>query len=58
MLDPRLDIRAHFNLKIEKAKNVLVRIKDIIGLFGLSLNLTRRIYVAAVHSTMLYGAEL
>ena len=58
MLDLRLDIRAYFNLKIKKVKNVLVRIKDIIGLFGLSSNLTRRVYVAAVYSTMLYGAEL
>ena len=58
MLDLRLDIRAHFNLKIEKAKNVLVRIKGIIGLFGLSSNLTRRVYVAAVHSIILYNAEL
>ena len=58
MLDLRLDIRAYFNLRIEKVKNVLIRIKDIIGLFGLSLNLTRRVYVVAVYSTMLYSAEL
>ena len=58
MLDLRLDIRAYFNLKIEKVKNVLIRIKDIINLFGLFLNLTRRVYVAAIHSIMLYNAEL
>ena len=58
ILDLRLDIRAHFNLKIEKIKNVLTKIKGIINLFGLSPNLTRRIHVAAVYSIMLYGAEL
>ena len=58
LLDPRLDMRAHFSLRIEKAKNVLARVKGITGLFGLSPSLTRRVHVAAVHSTMLYGAEL
>ena len=58
ILDLRLDMRAYFNLRIKKAKNVLVKIKSIIDLFGLSLNLTRRIYVVAVHSIILYGAEL
>ena len=58
ILDLRLDMRAYFNLKIKKVKNVLVRIKGIISLFGLFLNLTRRVYVVAVYSIMLYGAEL
>ena len=58
MLDLRLNIRAYFNLRIKKAKNVLIRIKGIISLFGLFLNLTRRVYVAAIHSIMLYNAEL
>ena len=58
ILDLRLDIRAYFNLKIKKAKNVLIRIKGIIGLFGLFLNLTRRVYVVAVYFIILYNAEL
>ena len=58
ILDLKLNIRAHFNLRIEKAKNVLVRIKNIIDFFGLSLNLTRRVHVAAVYSIILYNAEL
>ena len=58
ILDLKLNIRAYFNLRIEKAKNVLIRIKDIISLFGLFLNLTRRVYVVAVYSIILYSAEL
>ena len=58
ILDLRLDIRAHFNLRKEKIKNVLIRIKGIINLFGLSLNLTRRVHVIAVHFIILYDAEL
>ena len=58
MLDLRLDIHAYFNLRIKKTKNVLIKIKGIIGLFGLFLNLTRRVHVAAVYSIMLYNAEL
>ena len=58
ILDLKLDMRAYFNLRIEKVKNVLVRIKGIIGLFGLSLNLTRRVHVATIYSIILYNAEL
>ena len=58
MLDPGLKLKAHVDQKIEKARNAAVRVQGITGKYGLALGLTRRIYVATVHTTMLYGAEI
>ena len=58
MLDPRLKLKAYINLRLEKARNAKARIKGITNKFGLAPRLTKRIHVAAVQSTMLYGAEI
>ena len=58
MLDPGLKLKAHVDLRLEKVRNAEARIKGITGKFGLAPGLIRRIHVAAVQSTMLYGAEI
>ena len=58
ILDPGLKLKAYVDLRLEKARNAEARIKGITSKFGLVPGLTRRIHVAAVQSTMLYGAEI
>ena len=58
ILDPGLKLKAHVNQRIEKTRNAAARVQGIIGKYGLASGLTRRIHIAAVHSTILYGAEI
>ena len=58
MLDPGLKLKAHVNQKIEKARNAAARVQRIIGKYGLAPGLIRRIHVTAVHTTILYDAEI
>ena len=58
MLNPGFKLKAYVNQKIEKTKNVVVRLQEIIGKYGLALEFTRRIYIAVIYSIMLYGAEI
>ena len=48
MLDLNLKLKAHVNLRMEKARNAKVRVKRILGRFGLTPNLTRRIHIVTV----------
>ena len=43
---------------MEKARNAETRVKEILSKFSLTPNLTRRIHIAAVQSTILYDAEI
>ena len=58
MLDLNLKLKAHINLRMEKARNIKIRIKGILNRFGLTPNLIKRIYIIAVQSIILYGAEI
>ena len=48
MLDPGFKLKIYIDLKMEKARNIKVRVKGILSRFGLTLNLTRRIHVVVV----------
>ena len=48
MLDFGLKFKAYINLRMEKARNAEVRVKGILSKFGLTPNLTRRIYIVVV----------
>ena len=48
ILDLNLKLKAHVNLRIEKARNAKTRVKGILDRFSLTPNLTRKIHIAAV----------
>ena len=48
ILDPGLKLKVYVNLRMEKARNVKVRVKEILNRFSLTSNLTRRIYIVVV----------
>ena len=58
MLDSGFKLKVYVNQKIEKTRNAVVRIQGIIGKYGFALRFTRKIYIAAIYSIILYGAEI
>ena len=58
MLNPGFKLKAHVDQRIEKTKNAAARVQGITEKYGLAPGLTRKIHVAAVHTTMLYDAEI
>jgi retron-type reverse transcriptase len=58
-LDPKLLFKTHFENRMASAKGALQRISSLSrSSGGLSVNLMRRVAVAAVTSTAMYGSEI
>ena len=57
-LDTGLNFKAHYKLRLQKAKAAESRIKSLSSTQGLAPGLMRRIQIAAIQSVALYGAEL
>ena len=57
-LDGQLKFSAHINERIRRARIAEIQIKDLTKTYGLMPGLVRRIQLAVVQSTALYGAEL
>jgi hypothetical protein len=58
-LDPKLSFKTHFENRMASAKGALQRVASLSrGNGGLSINLMRRVAVAAVTSVALYGSEV
>jgi hypothetical protein len=58
-LDPKLSFKTHFENRMASAKGALQRVASLSrGNGGLSINLMRRVVVAAVTSVALYGSEV
>ena len=57
-LDSGLSFKAHYKIRLQKAKAAEYRLKSISNTYGLSPGLVRRVQLAAVQSVALYGAEL
>ena len=58
-LDSKLSFKTHFENKMASAKGVLQRVASLSRSYGgLSINLMRRVVVAAVTSVALYGSEV
>ena len=57
-IDSGLQLRAHFEHRMKKAKAAEARLRGIVGTYGLAFGLVRRIQIAAVQATALYDAEL
>jgi hypothetical protein len=58
-LDPKLSFQTHFESRMASAKGALQRVASLSkSNGGLSINLMRRVVVAAVTSVALYGSEI
>lgn len=58
-LDPRLSFKTHFENRLASAKGALQRVSSLSrSNGGLSVNLMRRVVVAAVTSVATYGSEI
>jgi hypothetical protein len=58
-LDPKLSFETHFENRIFSARGALQRISSLSrSNGGLSVNLTRRVVIAAVTSVAIYGSEI
>src|SRR5271154_29236 len=57
-LDSGLSFKAHYKIRLQKARKAEYRLKSISNTYGLSPGLVRRVQIAAVQSVALYGAEL
>ncbi len=57
-LDGQLKFSAHINERIRRAHIAEIQIKSLTKTYGLMPGLVRRIQLAIVQSTALYGAEL
>ena len=57
-LDNGLSFKAHYQIRLQKAKTAENRLKSIAGNHGLSPGLVRRIQIAVVQSIALYGSEI
>lgn len=57
-LDSQLKFTSHINERVRRARAAEVQIKGLIRTHGLVHGLVRRIQLAVVQSTALYGAEL
>jgi hypothetical protein len=58
-LDPKLSFKTHFENRMASAKGALQRVASLSrSNGGLSINLMRRVVVAAVTSVALYGSEI
>jgi hypothetical protein len=53
-----LNFKAHYKLRLQKARLAETRLKSLSSTQGLAPGLIRRIQIAAVQSVALYGAEL
>jgi hypothetical protein len=58
-LDSKLTFKTHFENRMASAKGALQRVASLSrGNGGLSINLMRRVVIAAVTSVALYGSEI
>ena len=57
-LDSQLKFTSHINEQVRRARTAEPQIKSLTRTYGLVSGLVRRIQVAVVQSTALYGAEL
>jgi hypothetical protein len=58
-LDPKLSFKTHFENRMASAKGAMQRVASLSRINGgLSINLMRRVVVAAVTSVALYGSEV
>lgn len=57
-LDSQLKFTTHINEKVKRARTAEIQIKGLTRTYGLVPGLVRRIQLATVQSTALYGAEL
>ena len=57
-LDSQLKFTSHINERIRRARNAEIQIKGLTKMQGLVPGLVRRVQLAVVQSTALYGAEL
>jgi ribonuclease HI len=57
-LDAGLTLKTHFKSRLQKAQTVEKRVRALCKKQGLAPGLVRRIQIAVVQSTALYGAEL
>ena len=57
-LDAGLTLKAHYQTRLQKARNAEARVRSLCRVQGLAPGLVRWIQVAAVQSVALYGAEL
>ena len=57
-IDFDLQLRAHFEHRMKKAKTTKARLREIVSTYELTLDLMRRIQIATIQTTALYDAEL
>ena len=57
-LDSQLKFTSHINERVRRARAGEIQIKGLTRMYGLVPGLVRRIQLAVVQSTALYGAEL
>lgn len=55
--DSQLKFTSHINERVKRARAAEIQIKGLTGTYGLVPGLVRRIQLAIVQSTVLYGAE-
>ena len=57
-LDSDLNFKAHYQIRLQKAKKAENKLKFISSTFNLTPELIRRVQITAVQSVTLYGAEI